>query len=63
MEATQLPPHRLLVLRRFFQDYKQLENKLVEVEQIAPAQMAYAVIQDALRRYQDLPAARRQLDV
>ena len=63
-EATQLPPHRLLVLRRFFQDYKQLENKLVEVEQIAPAQMTYAVIEDALRRYQDLPAAtRRQLDV
>jgi len=63
-EADQLPPHRLLVLRRFFQDYKQLEKKLVEVDQIAPAQMANTVIKDALRRYKDLPAeARRQPDV
>ena len=63
-EADQLPAHRLLVLRRFFQDYKQLEKKLVEVEQISPAWMAYAVIEDALRRYKDLPAAtRRQPDV
>src|SRR5471030_626022 len=25
MEADQMPPHRLTMLRRFFQDYKQLE--------------------------------------
>ena len=35
-EANQLLPHRLRVLRRFFQDYKQLEKKIVEVEEIAP---------------------------
>lgn len=28
-EANRLPPHRLLVLRRSFQDYKQLEGKVV----------------------------------
>jgi inorganic pyrophosphatase len=50
-EASQLPPHRLRVLRRFFQDYKQLENKVVEVEEIAPVEMAYPVIEDALYRY------------
>lgn len=50
-EAGQLPPHRLRVLRRFFQDYKQLEKKIVEVEEIAPVEMAYPVIEDALRRY------------
>src|ERR1700704_774485 len=32
VEARDLPSHRLLVLKRFFQDYKQLEGKLVEVE-------------------------------
>ena len=50
-EASQLPPHRLRVLRRFFQDYKQLEKKIVEVEEIASVEMAYPVIEDALHRY------------
>ena len=52
-EANQLPPHRLRVLRRFFQDYKQLEKKIVEVEEIAPVEMAYPVIEDALHRYSE----------
>jgi len=30
IEARDLPSHRLLVLRRFFQDYKQLEGKQVQ---------------------------------
>jgi inorganic pyrophosphatase len=50
-EAAEIPPHRLTMLRRFFQDYKQLEGKAVEVDQIAPAKAAYPVIEDALHRY------------
>src|SRR5579872_1805780 len=34
MEAADMPEHRLTMLRRFFLDYKQLENKAVEVEAI-----------------------------
>src|SRR6202050_2300473 len=50
-EASEMPPHRLTMLRRFFQDYKQLEGKAVKVDQIEPAKMAYPIIEDALHRY------------
>jgi len=50
-EASQLPPHRLMMLRRFFQDYKQLEGKAVEVEEFEPAEFTYPVIQESLERY------------
>jgi inorganic pyrophosphatase len=52
-EASELPQHRLLVLRRFFQDYKQLEEKAVEVEEIVSVSAAYPVIEDALHRYSE----------
>jgi inorganic pyrophosphatase len=50
-EAAEMPPHKLLMVRRFFQDYKQLEGKAVEVDKIQPAAAAYPIIEDALRRY------------
>jgi inorganic pyrophosphatase len=50
-EAEELPSHRLLMVRRFFQDYKQLEGKAVEVDEIQPAEKAFPIIEDALRRY------------
>ena len=46
-----MPPHRLTMLRRFFQDYKQLEGKAVEVDEIQPAKEAFPIIEDALGRY------------
>src|SRR5712671_1000930 len=52
-EADAMPPHRLLMLRRFFQDYKQLEGKAVEVDQIRPAGEAYPIISNALHRYSE----------
>src|SRR5678816_2735825 len=42
-----------LMLRRFFQDYKQLEGKAVEVDEIQPAAEAYPIINDALHRYSE----------
>ncbi|HZN67982.1 MAG TPA: inorganic diphosphatase [Tepidisphaeraceae bacterium] len=50
-EAADMPSHRLIMLRRFFQDYTQLEGKVVEVDEILPAKMAYPIIEDALSRY------------
>lgn len=53
-EAEELPAHRLLMVRRFFQDYKQLEGKVVEVDEIQPAEHAFPIIEDALQRYTTL---------
>jgi inorganic pyrophosphatase len=53
-EAQELPTHRLAMLRRFFQDYKYLEGKSVEVDQIQPSDEAFPVIEDALQRYSQL---------
>lgn len=50
-EAIEMPPHRLMMLRRFFQDYKMLEGKAVEVDEIQPAREAFPIIEDALARY------------
>ncbi|HQY88034.1 MAG TPA: inorganic diphosphatase, partial [Tepidisphaeraceae bacterium] len=50
-EATEMPPHKLAMLKRFFIDYKTLEGKAVEVDEFQPAAAAYPVIEDALARY------------
>lgn len=50
-EADELPVHRLATLRRFFQDYKTLEGKTVEVDEFQPARTAHPIIEDALERY------------
>lgn len=50
-DTKDLPSHRLAMLRRFFQDYKQLEGLAVEVDEFQPAETARPIIQDALERY------------
>lgn len=50
-EASEMPEHRLAMLRRFFLDYKQLEGKAVEVDEIQASEHAFPVIEDALARY------------
>jgi inorganic pyrophosphatase len=51
IEVAEMPAHRLNMLKRFFQDYKQLEGKHVEVGDIQPAQAAYPIIEAALVAY------------
>src|ERR1700760_405177 len=50
-EAQEMPPHRLMMLRRFFQDYKQLEGKAVEVDEITPPREASPISEDPRARY------------
>jgi inorganic pyrophosphatase len=51
-ESSELPPHRLAVLKRFFEDYKALEHKKVVVGDILPANNALPVIKQSLAAYQ-----------
>jgi inorganic pyrophosphatase len=53
-DASELPTHRLMMLRRFFQDYKLLEGKSVEVDEIQPAATALPIIEESLQRYSQL---------
>jgi inorganic pyrophosphatase len=50
-EANELPSHRLSMLRRFFQDYKLLEGKAVEVDEMQGAKTTLSIIEAALARY------------
>jgi inorganic pyrophosphatase len=51
-DAAELPPHRLKEIQRFFLDYKVLENKVVDVEDIRGRPDAERVIRDAMRLYE-----------
>jgi inorganic pyrophosphatase len=50
-DVSELPPHRLAVLKRFFQDYKALENKSVVVGDLGPSSAVAPILQAALERY------------
>ncbi len=57
----ELPEHRLLELRRFFLDYKLLEDKEVDVQEFLGPDKARAVVKKAMDRYRDevLPTLHR----
>ncbi|MGH7224927.1 MAG: inorganic diphosphatase [Gemmataceae bacterium] len=50
-DASELPVHRLTMLRRFFQDYKTLEGKAVEVDEMQTMSATLPVVEEALARY------------
>ena len=46
-----LPRHFINVLRNYFENYKVLENKLVEIDEFQDKQTAFEIIQDAIAYY------------
>jgi len=50
-EITDLPPHTVVELRRFFEDYKKLEHKQVVVDQFLGRDEAYRIINESLELY------------
>ncbi len=49
----ELPQHFLLELRNFFEQYKVLENKKVEIDNFQDQLIAYRVIEDAIGYYRE----------
>ena len=52
-DISELPPHTLVELKRFFEDYKNLEHKDVLVEQFMNREKAYEIINDSRKLYQE----------
>lgn len=52
--ASEFPPHTFKMLKRFFEDYKTLEGKSVEVDDIMPPEAAHAIVDDSMRRYSEM---------
>ncbi|KAJ9555748.1 hypothetical protein OSB04_010362 [Centaurea solstitialis] len=50
-DISQLPPHRLAEIRRFFEDYKKNENKEVAVDAFLPSSTAHEAIQHSMDLY------------
>ncbi len=46
-----LPPHRMREVKRFFEDYKALEEKTVKVKNFLGAKEAFQIINDSITMY------------
>lgn len=52
-ELEDLPQHTMDQIKRFFEDYKKLENKVVKVEKFLGRLEAYKIIEEAIQLYKD----------
>lgn len=49
----ELPPHKLKMVQRFFEDYKTLENKQVTVNGFQDKAIALKVVEESIQSYKD----------
>ena len=50
---SDLPKHFIAVLRNYFENYKVLENKVVEIDEFQDKETAYGIINDAIEYYKE----------
>lgn len=50
-DISQLPPHVMREIRKFFEDYKSLEHKQVSVDEIEGREAAIATVRESLHLY------------
>ena len=53
-DISELPEHRLKAVKRFFEDYKALENKQVKVEKFMGRFDALNIIEQSIKLYADM---------
>jgi inorganic pyrophosphatase len=58
-DISQLPRHVLAELKRFFQDYKTLEQKMVEVDEFCGPGDAIRILKESVVSYQKLPPEKK----
>jgi len=56
-DVLELPEHFFIELRNFFEDYKKLENKTVQVEGFQDAEVARQIVQQSIKDYEAYIAA------
>jgi inorganic pyrophosphatase len=49
--VNELPKHFIAVLRNYFENYKVLENKVVEIDEFQDKEAAYGIIHKAIENY------------
>ena len=49
--VDELPKHFIAVLRNYFEQYKVLENKIVEIDEFQNAEAAYKIIEESIALY------------
>ena len=52
-DIDELPQHFFNVLKNYFENYKVLENKIVEIDDFQNKETAYRVIEDSIKMYKD----------
>ncbi len=62
-DISELPEHRLKAVRKFFEDYKALENKQVKVERFMGRFDAMNIIENSMRLYQEKVAELRAKNI
>jgi inorganic pyrophosphatase len=50
-DLSELPPHTMVELQRFFEDYKKLENKTVTVKNFLGKKEAFEIINESIALY------------
>lgn len=50
-DISELPPHTIVEMRRFFEDYKKLEHKEVVVDKFFGREEALQVIEESIELY------------
>lgn len=52
-DVDELPKHFIAVLRNYFENYKVLENKIVEIDEFQHKGAAYQIIEEAIKHYKE----------